>query len=47
MNFDGIPMGEYPNIVGDMIWRLCVAFMIEFVIDVNLLIIMWDWQSNK
>ena len=40
MNGDGIIMREYPSIVGDMIHRLWVEFMIEFVIDVNILVIL-------
>ena len=42
MNIDGIPMGEYPSIVGDMIQRYCVAFMTKFFIDVNILVILRD-----
>lgn len=40
MNADGIPMGEYLSSAGDMIQRLCVAFMTEFVIDANILVIL-------
>ena len=40
MNANGIPMGEYPSNVGDMIQLLYVAFMTEFFIDVNILVIL-------
>lgn len=36
MNIYDIPMGDYVNIVGDMIMWLCVAFMIYFFIDINI-----------
>ena len=36
VNADGISVGEYVSVSRDMIECLCVAVMIEFVIDVNI-----------
>ena len=36
MKDNGISMGEYHRIVGDMIQRLCVAFMKVSCIDVSI-----------